>query len=98
MLWCMLTTFKLYHYKAIQSQTYYWFLVTQCFLEARLSTMSDEELDIGMSKHLLLWQPLGQHHVVRLVRHVLRLPLPEDALLHPAEDVDQQLPLVLGHL
>ena len=67
-------------------------------LTAGLAPVGHEELELGMGEDVLLREPLGQHHVRRLVLHHLRLPLPEDSLLQAAEDVDQGQADVLGHV
>ena len=60
---------------------YGWFLVTKRFLEAWLTPVGNENLDIGVAKHVLLRQPLVKHYVVRLPLHHIRLPFPQNFLL-----------------
>ena len=71
--------------------------MTERFLATGLTSVRDKKLQLGMTEDILLWKPLGQHHVVRLVLHHLRLPLPEDPLLQSAEDVEEQPPFFFRH-
>ena len=72
--------------------------MTEGLLAAGLAPVGHEQLQLGMGEDVLLRQPLGQHHVRRLVVHLLRLPLPQDPLLQPAEDVHQGRAGLLGHV
>ncbi len=51
-----------------------------------------------MGQDVLLWEPLGQLQVIRLVRHFLCLPLPDDLLLEASKDVYEHLAGLLCHL
>ena len=54
-------------------------------MEAGLSSVGDEELEVVVAEDVVLRQPLGQQHVRRQPLHRLSLPLPDDALLQAAE-------------
>ena len=60
--------------------------------------MRYEHSGVLVSEDVLLGQPLGQLQVVRLVRHLLGLPLPQHLLFQLAEHTEEHLSLLIGHL
>ena len=63
------------------------FLIAERFLEARLSSVGDEDFEVLMGQDVVLRQPLGQENVGWQVSHLTRLPLPDDSLFQSAESV-----------
>jgi len=66
-------------------RTYNRFLIAKWFLEAWLSSVSDEDFEVRMSQNVVLRQPLGQEDVGGQVIHIAGLPLPDDTLFHASE-------------
>ena len=52
--------------------------------------MGNENLDIGVAKHVLLRQPLVKHYVVRLPLHHIRLPFPQNFLLQRPKNLQNK--------
>ncbi len=56
-------------------------------MKTRLASVGDEEVEIGVSKNLLLRKPLRDEHVGGGVLHLTGLPLPDDPLLQFSEQI-----------
>ena len=72
--------------------------MTQRLLATGLTSVGHEEPQLRMPENVLLREPIGQHNVGRLVGHCLRLPLPQDSLLEPSEDVEKCQADAVGHV
>ena len=70
-----------------KKNTIHWLPMTERFLATRLSSVRDEQFELGVSEDILLREPLRQQHVVRLPLHRFRLPLPDHPLLQTAKGV-----------
>jgi hypothetical protein len=59
--------------------------------------MCDKQPRSFVSQDVLLRQPLDKLHVTRLVRHLLRLPLPQNLLFQFAKNTKECLSTLFSH-